>query len=194
LCNSAAVAAWGGRQRLHELLAGAQQRSPNGGRSLLAILISGCRCRGRLTRVFMSCRDDFKASAGIDPEPVAEVASLLCSRAVTTCLTAVGDTVSEAVCADDAVTASTLSMNRFNRDPPRNTSRAPPSSTPANRDFFDVIQCVAADGLPQQRLNFFPLPQGQGSLRPTFGVARRGDSEVLPADCAHSRLWFAKWR
>jgi hypothetical protein len=52
----------------------------------------------------------------------------------------------------------------------------------------------AGGGLPQQRLNFFPLPQGQGSLRPTFGAARCGDSEGLPADCVCARLWCAKWR
>ncbi len=27
--------------------------------------------------------------------------------------------------------------------------------------------------LPQHCLNFFPLPQGQGSLRPTLGASRR---------------------
>jgi hypothetical protein len=39
--------------------------------------------------------------------------------------------------------------------------------------------------LPQQRLNFFPLPQGQGSLGPTFGAARCGESVAIPARQLH---------
>ena len=41
--------------------------------------------------------------------------------------------------------------------------------------FFQESVARVADQiyLPQQFLYFFPEPQGQGSLRPTFGVSRR---------------------
>lgn len=34
-------------------------------------------------------------------------------------------------------------------------------------------QSAAHSSLPQHCLNFFPLPQGHGSFRPTLGVSRR---------------------
>ena len=37
---------------------------------------------------------------------------------------------------------------------------------------------------PQHFLNFFPLPQGQGSLRPTFGLLRTTGFGRSSAPCA----------
>jgi hypothetical protein len=43
-------------------------------------------------------------------------------------------------------------------------------------------QCNAPEA-PQQYLYFFPLPQGQGALRPTFGfpaiLVGRGEAKVV---------------
>ena len=39
---------------------------------------------------------------------------------------------------------------------------------------------------PQQDLNFFPLPQGQGSLRPAFGSSRLSGSSKRGAGCDSS--------
>src|SRR5690625_3818403 len=44
-------------------------------------------------------------------------------------------------------------------------NRGEPNSSVSNRERRDQTE-------PQHFLNFFPLPQGHGSFRPTFGVSR----------------------
>ncbi len=44
---------------------------------------------------------------------------------------------------------------------------------------------------PQHRFDFFPLPQGQGSLRPTFGASRTKGG-LIPLST--SRTWIGATR
>ena len=55
------------------------------------------------------------------------------------------------------------------------------------RDFFRFHA-------PQHFLYFFPLPQGQGLLRPTFGEERVtvGAETVFPSTKNHSSFFFLK--
>lgn len=49
----------------------------------------------------------------------------------------------------------------------------PPHKTSRSKNFHqdDYVQCSTV-ATPQHFLNFFPLPQGHGSLRPTLGCSR----------------------